>query len=404
LPIFHDGTALSCPIPTAGPNAGQRHCHSDKCTDYCTRIHFKAIPDSIPRFKDILNRDQYLPHVPQLLESDRFKPDYADAFDRQFRQHVDENIRRHQEDIVGVNIISTIDETIVGVLRTPRNANREKQFDEAKFVHLFMAPLFRMVASNWARLVVRRSFDLDLLEWRPKDRVTSDTINEAKSRRISIARHRRDINSSVEILKSLMLEEQNQKLSREELERHNAEKATQVLALSETESGWNRGRSNGLVSESAKPDSWERIYWDFFELKTQMDALEDRANKIQEGIVGLISVTHSENAGLLSAIAFFFSISILPFSVIGSIYGANINPGGPSKRLSVFVTAVVSTFFAALAILLLSLSILRGLPFSIPEFRGDFKLRLWLRSWRNPRFTPPTPTTPKQRSSGPNNV
>src|ERR1700722_12514270 len=120
-----------------------------------------------------------------------------------------------------------------------------------------------MVATNWARLIVCRSFDLDLLEWGPKQIVKSKTIDEIKSRRISIAQHQKDIDASLEILRGLTLEEQGQKVSRKVLDPssnpHN-EKASHILALSEVRPEWNRGKSNDLVTKSAKNDSWERIY------------------------------------------------------------------------------------------------------------------------------------------------
>ena len=87
--------------------------------------------------------------------------------------------------------------------------------DYSTFVHLFAAPLFKIVAANWARLIVRRSFDLDLLEWRPKERVTSRTIDEIKSRRITITHHQRDIKSSMEVLRALMLEERENEIQQE---------------------------------------------------------------------------------------------------------------------------------------------------------------------------------------------
>jgi hypothetical protein len=34
----------------------------------------------------------------------------------------------------------------------------------------------------------------------------------------------------------------------------------------ESSAGWNRGRSNGLVAEEAEDNSWERVFYGFFEL------------------------------------------------------------------------------------------------------------------------------------------
>jgi hypothetical protein len=151
-------------------------------------------------------------------------------------------------------------------------------------VYLFGAPLFEIVAANWARLVVRRSFDLDLLEWRPVERMQKKTVEEIKSRRMAITKHQRDITASVEVLRSLTQEERYSNLSRKH---HNDDQSnpkdhidTLMLALMESSVGWNRGRSNGLVAEEAEDNSWERVFYDFFELQASMDALEKRADKI----------------------------------------------------------------------------------------------------------------------------
>jgi hypothetical protein len=107
-------------------------------------------------------------------------------------------------------------------------------------IHLFAFPLYSMVSAYWARLVIRRSFDLDLLEWRSKDRLTSNTIEETKSRRVAITRHQRNITTSLWTLRSLMLAEKG------------CDPATRELAPS-----WNMAHANGLVPEHADEDSWQ---------------------------------------------------------------------------------------------------------------------------------------------------
>jgi Mg2+ and Co2+ transporter CorA len=216
-------------------------------------------------------------------------------------------------------------------------------------VHLFAAPLFKIIAANWARLIVRRSFDLDLLEWRPKERVTSRTIDEIKSRRIAITRHQRDIKSSMEVLRALMLEEREH-----EIQHGDASKITvaQVRMTVDSMADWNRGRSNGLVSGEAKDDSWGSIFWDFVELKASIDALEKRASQIQDSLCGQIQVVGGEKASVLNWIAMGFTAILLPFSIIGTIYGASLKHGereAPLKRPSVFVKAVFLTFLAIIA-------------------------------------------------------
>jgi hypothetical protein len=58
------------------------------------------------------------------------------------------------------------------------------------------------------------------------------------------------------------------------------------IALFETNSQWNRGRSD--VAKVAVNDSWEKIYCDFFEVKVSTEALSRRVDKIQDGIISLI--------------------------------------------------------------------------------------------------------------------
>jgi hypothetical protein len=219
------------------------------------------------------------------------------------------------------------------------------------FVHLFAEPLFKMVAANWARLIVRRSFDLDLLEWRPKEFVRSQAIDEIKSRRVAIARHQRHINSSMEVLRALMLEELALQVKHEELKRgsdpYQRLTGAQILALVEGMCSWNRGRSNGLVAEEANDDSWESVFWDFFELKASMDALEKRADKIHDGLLGLIQVVGGEKSSTLNVIAALVSIVLLPFTIVGNIYSSNLvfsdGRSTPSNKVHEFVALILGT-------------------------------------------------------------
>ena len=171
--------------------------------------------------------------------------------------------------------------------------------------------MFRLVSANWARLVVRRSFDLDLLEWRSANCLRTTTVEEIKSRRVAITRHQRDIDASIDILHSLAWGE-----------RHSPLEAHELLP------SINLGRPNGFVEENEDKDSWWSIYWDFYELKQSMDALEKRATKIYDSIVGEIKVVDLENSEIcskraqtLNRVAFLFSLLLLPFTVVPAILG-----------------------------------------------------------------------------------
>ena len=214
-----------------------------------------------------------------------------------------------------------------------------------------------MVAANWARLIVRRSFDLDLLEWRPKQRMSSKTVEEIKSRRIAITRHQRDIAASVEILKSLMNEDREKKVAERFRDLSIEQKAlviTTQRASSEGRIDMNPIRSNGLIGDPVEEDSWESIFGDFHELKASLDALAQRADKIQDGIVGLIQIADAEHSGILNSIAVTFSLLVVPFTVVGGIYGSNLTPNPddnnpllvPPRYPRDFSIALIISFFA----------------------------------------------------------
>jgi hypothetical protein len=289
-------------------------------------VKFNSIPNLVPTPGEM----EELYNDPDMeagdWESKDEKQSYALAFDRFFRLHTKNHFNQHFKDPKEP--------------WTQRVTSKKHKGARAMFIHLFGAPLFKMVAANWARLIVRRSFDLDLLEWRGKERMSSSSIEEIKSRRIAIGRHQRDIAASLEVLRGLMLEERGE--------------------ISETSPEWNKGRSNGFVTQAAYEDSWSRIYFDFFELRASMDALESRANKIQDGMVGLISVWNGEqtaqsnmSASILNNMAFVFSVILLPFSIVGQIFSADLILGDPTAKRSKFLKAMFATFASILGIFVL---------------------------------------------------
>src|SRR5438034_376325 len=79
---------------------------------------------------------------------------------------------------------------------------------------------------------------------------------------------------------------------------------------------WNKARSNGLVADASDSYSWENLFYDFLELKASMDALEKRADKIHDGMVGLREESSKQRAELLNLIAAIASVVLLPFTVV----------------------------------------------------------------------------------------
>jgi hypothetical protein len=120
--------------------------------------------------------------------------------------------------------------------------------------------------------------------------------------------------------------------------------------------GWNQGRSNGLIARETSDDSWQSIFWDYFELKASMDGLEKRADKIQDGLTGLIRTVSGEKASVLNQAGFMFSIIILPFTVVASIYSSNLqNQQGdymPERSARSFVQTVLITWVITFVIML----------------------------------------------------
>jgi hypothetical protein len=219
--------------------------------------------------------------------------------------------------------------------------------DGDAFTHVFAFPLYSMVSAYWARLVIRRSFDLDLLEWRSKNRLSSTMIDEIKSRRIAIARHQRNIGTSLSTLRGLVLAERGY----DPVERE--------LAPS-----WNVAHANGLVP-NGDDDSWQRIYGDYAELKASMDALEVRASKIHDGTMGLLNVVQKEKAesssraaSRLSFGSAVFAIVLLPFQIIPQYYDSTNEPDNTGPALSkhnykVYMVRGILVFIAVWAVLAL---------------------------------------------------
>jgi len=65
---------------------------------------------------------------------------------------------------------------------------------------------------------------------------------------------------------------------------------------------YNKGLSDGLSGEDADGDTWDALYYDFFELKSGVDALEKRADKFAESMLAIMNVTiQSSNRDILNS-------------------------------------------------------------------------------------------------------
>ena len=277
------------------------------------QVRFRSIPNIIPtppELDSILNDDDV--DLRRWEELQR-KQDLASVYNVNLKLHLKFHLRE----------------------RDRVKNTRRKKGEEDMFIHVFAFPLFRMVSAYWARLVVRRSFDLDLLEWRSINCMRSSTIEEIKSRRVAITRHQRDIATSLEILRGLMVVEKGEPRMHRE-----------------SHPGYNVGRANGLVPDAAHEDSWESVYWDFYELQSSMDALEKRAAKIHDGIIGLISVSRTEKADEsnrstrgFNIIAWVFAVIFLPFQIVPPIFETSWSSGyGPPKTIPQYLWAIFGTF------------------------------------------------------------
>jgi len=274
----------------------------------------------------------------------RIKWDYARAFDREFQIQVQEFWERIRRQLT-------------------ENPTRGVEDPDFSFVDLFGVPLFRIIASNWARLAERRTLDLRLLEWRPTRATNIDTVQGIKTRRIAIARHQKCINTCLAVLRNLRQEERVRRYKKElrgYKEHHNHRTISpdsssigedqpsqhgnldlmpaidiEVIKssyITSDDNEYNKGLSNGLVgTEKDDEFSWDRVYYEFFELKASMDALANRADKIQEGMIGLLSIQISQNSSMLSFIGALFTILVIPISVVSCMFSLDSQPGFVEK-------------------------------------------------------------------------
>jgi len=324
-PALHKhGRTMKCPL------------HKDK-----TSIRFRSIPNAIPTLSELELMEECIPVKD--WEKQHAKQDYATSYDMAFKLHLvtvlkkeldqvrkDEMHRRKNPELYNKNQIAKRED-----------AKKSRRTDSDVFIHLFGAPLYRLVSANFARLVVRRSFDLDLLEWRQKNCMDSTTIEEIKSRRVAITRHLRDINASIHVLGGLVTAEKD---------------------LDPKESSippeWYTSRPNGFQEDTEDKDSWWKIFWDFQELRATMETMQIRADKIQEGIIGMISIVNLENSNTssqhsksLSSGFLVFSVVLLPFTIVPPFFSDD----GPKKTEAVgaFVKAVGITMATIFGLYLL---------------------------------------------------
>ena len=324
-----------------------------------------------------------------------YKQPFATAYDIEFQIHarkhfaerkdriLKERERKVQEKVSGGKRVH-FSETATTDPTSSKTSVKHSKDDHSNFIHLFGAPLFKIVAANWARLIVRRSFDLDLLEWRPKQQMSSKTVEEIKSRRIAIIRHQRDISASVEILRSLMNEDRAKKIE-ERFQNLNIEQKALVIATqkasSEGKIDTNPVRSNGLVGDPVEEDSWESIFGDFHELKASMDALEQRADKIKDGIVGLIQITDAERSGILNSIAITFSLLVVPFTVVGAIYSSGLISDPDSDNPHLVPPRYPKDFSIALIISFFAVAISFSILYAVRDTGVQHNMRFWM--WFN---------------------
>jgi hypothetical protein len=252
-------------------------------------------------------------------ETQKRKQSYATAYDMvlklQLKERLEDRKNIRKKRARNANRPTRVQHSCASEAKT-------SQFDS--FIRVFGSPLFRIVSANWARLVVRRSFDLDLLEWRSKEILSSITVDEIKSRRVAITRHLRDIRASLDILHALA-------------------SAEKCKSPEDPLPNTNIGRPNGFITTQREKDSWWNIYWDFFELRASLEALEKRADKIHDSMISMIAVFNMENneksnrhARTLNIIVGFVSIILLPFTIVPAVFqtlnidykGAGPNPTG----------------------------------------------------------------------------
>ncbi|OCK72983.1 hypothetical protein K432DRAFT_430807 [Lepidopterella palustris CBS 459.81] len=304
--------------------------NDEKCAMYCCCSHKKVISgvhEGKLQFHAIPK-----PSPPPSEREHKFKPSVqnteglAFTFCQDFERHLD----RHQK----------------------------KREPALPFTHLFGASLFRLVAENWARTIERRNFDLSMLEFRPQLGTNETAIEEISSHRIAIARYMNDLRVSLNTAKLLSIDMEvlrekrlkNMKSPAEQpaqdsrsletppspttptlkLAVHDILAATKMLRLQRTrtdELPLRYGRV-GVIDEHLSRYNWKSIRDDFDKLDLEMQALHDRADKIMDNILALISIRSAKESmnqawclGYLTIVAFL----LLPVSIVASIYGANLD-------------------------------------------------------------------------------
>ncbi|KAK0716297.1 hypothetical protein B0H67DRAFT_260872 [Lasiosphaeris hirsuta] len=257
---------------------GLREHDAKRNRNECSLLEFRAIPDTIPPMSDYTPtkkmQQQGMPPRSDIFGNNTFqlkdKWDYAGGFHKEFLLHVENHFKSCQEKKIKVNI---------------------------DFIHCFGFPLFRIVSANWARLIHKRGLDLDMLEWRPhEDKDTKGsihTVEETKSRRGALVRHHKAITATLEMLRHLKQQEKAAHFEDEvtKVGDSNLKELEKVkLKYRDDDNGYNKGLSDGLSGEDADGDTWEALYYDFFELKAGVDALEKRADKIAESMLAMMNV------------------------------------------------------------------------------------------------------------------
>src|SRR2546423_1273059 len=136
-------------------------------------IRFRSVPNAIPTPKEwaVIQGNKDL----RDWELHPRKQSFASAYDMVLKLQLHERFEEHKKAKAKLSNVS--DKPAPGGRKDAEGANKaeienskeeENKTDFDRFIRIFGAPVFRLVSDNWARLVVRRSFDLDLLEWRSK--------------------------------------------------------------------------------------------------------------------------------------------------------------------------------------------------------------------------------------------
>jgi len=277
---FHDNV----PVPSR-PDISVPSHDAQKDRSQCEVVEFRCIPDTVPPMTEVtLTKNNTVPLEKQDLYGNadhqlRNKWDYAAGFHKEFMFHVEKHFKRRPKE------------------------------EKPDFVHYFGFPLFRIVAANWARLIHKRGLDLDMLEWRPHEdedtKGSIHTVDETKSRRGALVRHQKAITATLEMLRHLKQQEKAAHFGNEVagLPKPNLEELEKIkVKYLDNDYQYNKGLSDGLSGEDADGDTWDALYYDFFELKSGIDALEKRADKIAESMLAIMNVTiQSSNRDILNS-------------------------------------------------------------------------------------------------------